>query len=153
MRSVVNSCFLSHTSCHLVAKSWQFTTHCMQNNTTRWQDLCDKKQLIFGFTLSCCLDIYSALYFYLCISVPPFNLLCFSFSYTFLLFSFSLLGYVSSPLFGKRPGSVFKDFFSKSGKKFKMKGFYKTMSKFQFSKFFKDFYIHFFAYFEDQLSF
>jgi len=35
----------------------------MPNKTTRGQDICDKKQLIFGFTPSCCLDIYSTLYF------------------------------------------------------------------------------------------
>jgi len=35
----------------------------MPNETTRQQDICDKKQLIFVFTLPMSLDICSALYF------------------------------------------------------------------------------------------
>ncbi len=50
----------------------------MQNNTTRWRDVCDKKTANFWLhppgPPSCCLDIYSSLYFiYISLWVKPFK--------------------------------------------------------------------------------
>ncbi len=55
------------------------TVWVMQNNTTRWRDLCDKKTANFWLhPPSCCLDIYSTLYFiYISLWVKHYSLLIF----------------------------------------------------------------------------